>query len=417
MIWAVLKVGWQRMLHGKLELLLTFVVPVAFFTIFALIFDKQVGGGKKLRVQAVIVDNDQTVVTRDITLALIEESTIRTLQMRDKLAGFEGSAVELSAELVRRGNKALAVVFPTGWTEGMMEQKVEGPEIELIADTSNPIAPKVMSALVQRLSSQHLARHMQSRMNDANGSDAPKSAVFSTKPAGLESVPHDRVDGDTVRGPMLVSINTRDVLAENKVNPVVSMYAAGIAVMFLLFSATGNSGSLLDEEENQTLERLMCSRLSMSELLIGKWLWLTLVGAIQVTVMFIWAQLVFHVDLLGHIPGFVVMTLVTAGAASSFALFLAAACRTRAQLNAISIILILSMSALGGSMVPRYVMSERMQEIGHYTFNAWALDGFTKVFWRDLPPAEIWREVTVLGTSAVVLLVSARLLARRWETE
>ena len=75
------------------------------------------------------------------------------------------------------------------------------------------------------------------------------------------------------------------------------------------------------------------------------------------------------------------------------------------------------MSALGGSMVPRYIMSERMQEIGHFTFNAWALDGFTKVFWRDLPPEALWREVTVLGTSAVVLLVSARLLARRWETE
>jgi ABC-2 type transport system permease protein len=187
--------------------------------------------------------------------------------------------------------------------------------------------------------------------------------------------------------------------------------------MFLLFSATGHSGSLLDEEENQTLERLMCSRLNMSQLLVGKWCWQTIVGSLQVCVMFVWAQLLFGVDLLNHLPGFTLMTLVTAGAASSFALFLAAACRTRAQLNAISIIVILTMSALGGSMVPRYIMSERMQEIGHYTFNAWALDGFTKVFWRDLTPIDLWRETTVLGASAVVLLISARLLARRWETE
>jgi ABC-2 type transport system permease protein len=215
---------------------------------------------------------------------------------------------------------------------------------------------------------------------------------------------------------VLVAVQTQDVLAENKANPVVSMYAAGIAVMFLLFSATGNSGSLLEEEENQTLERLMCSRLNMSELLAGKWCWLTTVGSIQVAVMFLWAQVAFGVNLTGHLPGFGLMTLVTAGAASSFALFLAAACRTRAQLNAVSIIVILTMSALGGSMVPRYIMSETMQDLGHYTFNAWALDGYTKVFWRDMPLAELWREVTVLGASALILLVTARFLARRWET-
>ena len=410
MIWAILKIGWQRMLHGKLELLLTFVVPVAFFTIFALIFDKQMGTGGKLRVRARVVDNDQSETSKAITETLTEEATIEVLTSRDMYAGFEGTAVQLAAELVRRGTISLAVVIPPGWASATLEQREDRPSIELIADTSNPIAPKVMAALVQRTASEHLARSMQAAQPPQPPSATREARVFDgrTIPASVEP---------PVSGPMVVDVATRDVLAENKVNPVVSMYAAGIAVMFLLFSATGHSGSLLEEEENQTLERLMCSRLSMSELLLGKWTWMTLVGSLQVAVMFIWAQLVFEVDLLGHIPGFVLMTLVTAGAASSFALFLAAACRTRAQLNAISIILILTMSALGGSMVPRYIMSERMQEIGHYTFNAWALDGFTKVFWRDLPPEALWREVTVLGTSAIVLLVSARVLARRWETE
>ncbi len=420
MILAVMRIGWQRMLHGKLELLLTFVVPVAFFTIFAMIFDKQMGTGGKLRVRARVVDNDQTDVSKAITDAITEEATIETLKVRDKFEGFEGTAVELSAELVRRGTISLAMIIPNGWTEGALQQREDRPQIELLADTSNPIAPKVMSALIQRTASEHLARSMAERARPRQNAGNPNVNLdrgdpnmrdimdARTMPAALETPPPK---------PMIVSVTTRDVLAENKVNPVVSMYAAGIAVMFLLFSATGNSGSLLDEQDNQTLERLMCSQLSMSELLLGKWCWLTLVGAMQVCVMFVWAQIVFKVDVLAHIPGFALMTFVTAGAASSFALFLAAACRTRAQLNAVSIILILAMSALGGSMVPRYIMSERMQEIGHYTFNAWALDGFTKVFWRDLPPQALWREVTVLGTSAIVLLISARVLARRWETE
>jgi ABC-2 type transport system permease protein len=149
---------------------------------------------------------------------------------------------------------------------------------------------------------------------------------------------------------------------------------------------------------------------------MGKWLLLWIVGIVQVTVMFIWAQLAFGVDLVGHLPGFIVMTAVTAGAAGSFALALAALCKTRVQLNAVAIILILCMSALGGSMVPRYVMSDTMKELGKVTFNAWALDGYIKVFWRDLPLGELLPELTVLIAASVILLIAARLLARRWES-
>ena len=417
MIWAVIKIGWQRMMHGKLELLLLFVVPVAFFTIFAMIFDRQMGTGGKLRVRARVVDNNQSDVSKAITDALTKEATIETLKVRDKFAGFEGSAVELAAELVRRGTISLAVIIPHDWSELTLSQQTEGPEIELIADTSNPIAPKVMSALVQRTASQYLAEALATRAREKQQRAAQLRAEQNGGQPGIDARTMPAAVEPPPPKPMIVGVRTRDVLAENKVNPVVSMYAAGIAVMFLLFSATGHSGSLLDEHDNQTLERLMCSRLGMSQLLLGKWCWLTILGSMQVLVMFAWAQAVFEVDVLGHLPGFLLMTFVTAAAASSFALFLAAACRTRAQLNAVSIILILAMSALGGSMVPRYIMSERMQELGHYTFNAWALDGFTKVFWRDLPPRELWREVLVLGASAVILLLSARLLARRWETE
>ena len=133
--------------------------------------------------------------------------------------------------------------------------------------------------------------------------------------------------------------------------------------------------------------------------------------------MFAWAQLVFGVDLIGHLDGFLIMTLVTALAASSFGLFLATACRTRGQLSGISVVLVLTMSALGGSMVPRYVMSESLQQYGLCTFNAWALDGFDKVFWRELPVEALAPQLAVLLVSGIVMLLAARVLAIRWETD
>jgi ABC-2 type transport system permease protein len=85
-------------------------------------------------------------------------------------------------------------------------------------------------------------------------------------------------------------------------------------------------------------------------------------------------------------------------------------------LNGVSVVLILSMSALGGSMVPRYLMSESMQRFGRITFNAWALDGYQNVFWYDAPLSALRTEVIVLLAMAAYLLTVARVFADRWET-
>ena len=153
----------------------------------------------------------------------------------------------------------------------------------------------------------------------------------------------------------------------------------------------------------------------MDQLLLGKWAYLTIVGIVQMVFMFSWGAFVFGIDLFNHLEGFFAMTLVTAGASSSFALLLASLCKSRTQLSWISTIVILSMSALGGSMVPRYLMSESMQRAGMLTFNAWALEGYNKIFWRDLQLHDIELELGVLTLCGFCFIVGARLFAIRWE--
>jgi len=399
MIWTVVRVGLLRMWHGRTEILLTFVVPIAFFTIFAFIFDEQIGLGKSPKVNLALVDEDGTETSREFFSALAEWESLRIWSPVEHEDGlFVFSSAEPAKELVIAGTLPLAVVVPNGWTAALSEPGKEPVNLRLLADSSDPVATQVVTALLRQTSGQLMGERARQQIR----------SFLSLSPDQFTQSPISRFAAP-------VDIDVIDLFAADKANPVVSMYAAGIAVMFLLFGAVGNSGTLLEEEENQTLERLMCSELSMSQLLAGKWLLMTLVGIVQVTIMFAWAQLAFGVDLLGHLPGFAVMTTVTAAAASSFALALAAACRNRAQLNAVSVILILCMSALGGSMVPRYVMSETMQQFGKITFNAWALDGYIKVFWRDLPLAELAPELTVLIATAIILFAAARVLGRRWE--
>jgi ABC-2 type transport system permease protein len=400
MIATVVRVGLLRMWHGRTEILLTFVVPIVFFTIFAFIFDEQIGLGRSPRVDLAVVDEDATDLSRRFVTELAEWDSLRLYTPPGHDDGpFVFSSEDPARELVLAGALPLALVIPEGWSAGLTSPGEEAVVLRLLADPSDPVATQVVSALLTQTSGRIIGERVRQRLGAVLGLSPDKLAESPlagfADPAALEVV---------------------DLYSASKANPVVSMYAAGIAVMFLLFGAVGNSGTLLEEEESQTLERLLCSELSMLQLLAGKWLLMTIVGIVQVTVMFAWAQLAFGVDLLGHLFGFGVMTVVTAAAAASFALTLAAVARNRAQLNAVSVILILCMSALGGSMVPRYVMSESMRQVGKITFNAWALDGYIKVFWRDLPVAELAPELTVLGITAVVLFGVARLLARRWES-
>jgi len=172
---------------------------------------------------------------------------------------------------------------------------------------------------------------------------------------------------------------------------------------------------LLDEADSGTLDRVLSSRVTMTTLLAGKLTFNTLLAFTQLVVMFLWATAVFKLDLFTHIPGFVVMGLCTAFAVAAFGMLLASICRTRAQLGAVSTLLILIMSSVGGSMFPRFLMPAAMQKAGLFTINAWAIDGFTKVFWRDLPVRELWPQVSVLLAVGIVLFAVARRVARRWE--
>ncbi|WP_153558250.1 ABC transporter permease [Roseimaritima sediminicola] len=417
MIWTVVQINLRRLRHSRVELLLSFVVPLAFFSIFAVIFGGGIGGQDSPRIKVLTVDAAGTARSAAVLARLADAPGLQLFALPPpehpdgkhpdgKHPDGERTDRERRArQQVRRGEVVVAL---------LLEDGPEGPAARLLADASDPIAAQLVSAIT----AQAISVTARSTIPPTPpGKPAPPGKP--TPPGTLVSVPGEAPAARRLPAEAGLSaprISVEDVLRGDESKPAVSMYAAGIAVMFLLFGASGGGGALLEEQENGTLERLFATRLTMDQLLLGKWVYQLGLGVVQTTLMFLWGQWVFGIDLLGHWQGFTAMTLVTAGAAASFGLLLATLCRTRNQLNGLSVILVLSMSALGGSMVPRYLMGEGLQRAGLWTFNAWALDGYNKVFWRELPLAELWPQISVLVASGFVFLMAARALAVRWET-
>ena len=44
---------------------------------------------------------------------------------------------------------------------------------------------------------------------------------------------------------------------------------------------------------------------------------------------------------------------------------------------------VLVISALGGSMVPRFLMPPAVQGLGWFTPNTWVLEAYSRVFWEN----------------------------------
>lgn len=411
MIRTVFQIGWLRLWNNKQELALTFIVPILFFSIFALIFSRGMGS-HLTRVKVAIVDDDQSALTQEVRLNLDQQSALE-LPDRIRQTNLQWPIQKLAREILQQRKTAVVVHFPPGLAESL--RKGTGLKVHLLREGTSPVASEMVNALLSRAFAMSLAKQ------SSEGLDLRAAESVRDRPDRLSGQqPMYRLPSTSLKVPTpsltggMIEFESTDVFDVNKHDPKIAMYAAGIAVMFLLFSASGAGGSLLEEHEAGTLDRLLTSQLTLTKLLIGKWLFIAVLGFTQLSVMFVWAQMVFGVDLFGHLSGFVVMAGSTAAATASLAICLAVFCRTRNQLNGISVVLILTMSALGGSMVPRFIMSEGMQKMGKLTFNGWALDGFKKVFWYDLPVTDLTQEVTVLIVMALYLAIVARVFADRW---
>jgi ABC-2 type transport system permease protein len=439
MILPILQTGFRALRRDRAAFVLSFIVPIAFFTIFGIIF-----GGQHMdvtpKVNVIVVDEDRSPASRRLVRGLLRESSLNAFTSPWHRKGeparpdYTAAAAEVA---VKDGTAPAAIIIPAGFGAHPI---AFGPgngaagAIQILHDSSDPVAAPLVSGMLQKT--------LMTAMPDVLAGEGMN--YFETAAGGLTPEQRERVKrqladlraqeasegaaGASVgaggsqpagRGSLGISgfmnLKVRDVVGERKQSPMIAYYAAGIGVMFLLFSASAAGGTLLDEAESGALDRVLSSRVSMTTFLVGKLAYSAIQAALQLTVMFVWGALVFHLDLLHHVPGFIVMTAATSFAVAAFGMLLAAISHTRAQQAAVGTLLILIMSAVGGSMFPQFLMPPIMLKLGKLTFNSWAIDGFTRVFWRDESVVHLAGPVAALLCGGLALFLLARRFARRWE--
>jgi ABC-2 type transport system permease protein len=190
---------------------------------------------------------------------------------------------------------------------------------------------------------------------------------------------------------------------------------AGTAVMWLLFSVVGVGMSILDEKHEGTLTRLLYTPTNPVNILFSKMISANVISILQLLIMFLFASLAFGLEIYSNLGGMLINIIATAFACSSFGILLASLAKNRSQVQGLSILIILVMSAIGGSMIPLIFMPSFMQKIAVVSVNYWSIQGFYDIFWRNFSifnPTFISR-ISVLILIGIILNILAVIMFKK----
>ncbi|MGH9580948.1 MAG: ABC transporter permease, partial [Terriglobales bacterium] len=160
MILAIARTGFVNLRRDRAALALTFVLPIVFFTIFAGVFGNAGRQGMPA-VRLVIVDQDGSDFSRRLTGALRQERALRVLSDAEALpARSTGPLDSAAAEAaVRAGRARVALIIPKGFGSAPLSFGPSSPSsfsssssIQMLHDSSDPIAPQVVAGIVQKAS-------------------------------------------------------------------------------------------------------------------------------------------------------------------------------------------------------------------------------------------------------------------------
>jgi len=407
---AILRAMWLGLVRDRGALMMSFVLPAVFFVIMAEIFTATSGGSLNLNVA--LVDEIRDGTSERLLTALGSTEGIRLLTRSADGAGLDADGLR---RMVRAGDADVGLLLRAD-AEPLDSAGGFGPApILIVSDPSRGVTvPMLMGRIREAYFSALPDVAMGNVVDELENqfltlSDTQRDEVA----AGLAEMKSDAAEGREVGWSFEDLLDTEEVAGQGDSVNLVAYSAGAVAFMFLLFASVHGAVSLLEERESGLLDRVLAGPGGIGVLVNGKYLYLVAQGVVQVAVIFVAAWLLYGLDLPGHLLPWFVVTLVACLAAASLAMLLASLCQTRRQAQTIANTVILVMSALGGSMVPRIFMPDALRQIGWLTPNTWALEAYSGIFWRQDGLTGIVQPLVLLALTGAIGWALAYWFARR----
>jgi len=377
-VWSLAQKDLLLTRRDRLDVLFTFIMPLAFTVFFGLLF----GGNNSSRFPLAVVDQDTGGSAHTELIHLLRASKVVTLQ--SMTAGKANTAV-------RDATVAAAVIIPSGFSAGLDAGKPA--QLTLVsesASTGGTSAIQTVKAAAGRVADERLAARV-----------AVQASGVLLKGPGPQPIAVGEVQRQFA-SPVL-SVRVRDSgSAKGNVPTGFVLSSPGMLVNFMLFSVLSAGIALIVERRSGTLRRLRTTQARGSQLIAGKVLGMVVVTLIQQVVLLGVAQVAFGVNYLRGPAALVILMMSLSLLASSLGLMLATLFRGEQALVATTVILSMLLAATGGAWFPLEITGAGFSAVGHVLPVAWVLDAFRGIVLRGYGIANVLPAVGIALGYAVV---------------
>ncbi len=186
-------------------------------------------------------------------------------------------------------------------------------------------------------------------------------------------------------------------------------FLPGIITMFVLFAITLSARAIVEERKKGTLERLLTTQLSISQLFTGKFLAGMSRGFVQTLILLVLSYIVFRLFTPLSFLESLVIALVFAASASALGLVIASLVRTEDAATWIAVFFTMVMTMLGGTFFT-ITPGSIWDTISKASINTNATTAFKELMVRGGSLADVWLELAVMAGVAIVGLALSRVL-------
>jgi len=397
-LWIKESIALLRDRHGLLAL---FIMPTLFILVMTMALRDTFTPGASIDVSYAVVDLDQSPSSQALIRRLGKSTAFRHVDLANDLVTARNALLHDRLHLV--------LVLPKAFgerllTPGDSDGKAAEP-MRLLLD------PALAPALQLAFRNQVMAALGAVRADELTAKAGKLFGLPVAPAAAAEKEWPDEIRSEAVRNDQNAGIPSS-----------VQQNVPAWLIFAMFFVVIPVSSIFITERQQGTLQRLRAMGLPFRLVLAGKLLPFFVVNQVQALLMVLVG--VYLVPLFGSealelpasLPQMINWWAVSAAvslAAVAWALLIASLAKTSEQATVVGGVGNILMGAIGGIMVPKFIMPATMQKLAVLSPMAWGLEGFHTVMLRHGGFAEILPNLAQLLAFSVISLSAAIWLNRR----
>jgi ABC-2 type transport system permease protein len=347
-----------QMRRDKATLRMMLFVPVMQLVLFGYAITTDVRN-----LPTVVFDQNRTQESRDFVQRLIATGNFKL--------GKEVFSYGAALDRVNQGRARAAVIIPSDYAQSLKSGR--SAAVQVLVDATDPTASQAAIGAAQLVGQRQSLEILESRVGAGALTEAP--------PIDVRVRP--------LYNPAL----------KNALFMVPGIIGALLSNMLIITTAM----AVVRERETGTLEQLIVTPLTRTQIMLGKIAPYLLVGYVQMTTVLFAGSLLFHVPIRGSVFLIYAVSLLFITASLGLGLYFSTVARTQAQAMQASMFVLLPNMMLSGFMFPREAMPMGARWIGWVLPLTYYLQVLRGIILKGVGLASIWPQTLALAGFAALL--------------